>query len=405
MPLSDEELAESVAAYEQYGSVRAAAEATGLGKSAFWQRLKRAAQKGKLGFEPVVPGFEIKKISTQQDEDGNVKKTYIQQTPEFGEQYTIPDGHIAKGFSTLVDQDGRIIAQWVKTRLDDVVPHMVEALKAVFAEGSKASLVEPPKYTRSELCCVYPIADQHNGMLAWSKDAGEDYDLKIGAERLRACMEQLVSQSPNSYEAIILNLGDWQHTDDQKNMTPGHGNILDVDSRYFKILSAGIRLMKDCIDLALQKHSHVLVRNLPGNHDPHASIALTVALAEFYSDEPRVTIDQDPSDFFYHRFGTTLIGATHGHKMRADKMAMHMATTRREDWGSTKYHWFLFGHIHHETAKEVGDVRVESFQTLAAKDAWAYAKGYTSGQSLSCITLHQDNGELGRHRINICSYV
>jgi hypothetical protein len=41
---------------------------------------------------------------------------------------------------------------------------------------------------------------------------------------------------------------------------------------------------------------------------------------------------------------------------------------------------------------------------LAAKDAWGYAKGFVSGQSLTCITLHDQNGELGRHRINICAY-
>jgi hypothetical protein len=87
--------------------------------------------------------------------------------------------------------------------------------------------------------------------------------------------------------------------------------------------------------------------------------------------------------------------------MRPDRMAMTMATQRREDWGATAYHWFLSGHIHHETAKEVGDVRCESFQTIADKDNHAAAGGYNSGQSLNAITLHWRDGEIGRHRVNI----
>lgn len=405
MNLTDHELQAALTLRAQHPSTQAAADAAGISVSTLKHQLKRASLRGLAGFKPVLEGFQIKKVSTQFDETGEVGKQYVQQAPEAGGLYEMQEGHIAKGYSTLLDADGRIMQQWVKTKLDDVVPAMVEALKAVFAEGDRAVLTAPPVLTNADLCSVYPIADQHNGLMAWGAETGESYDLKIGLHRLRTCMRDLVAQSPSSREAIILNLGDWQHTDDAKNMTPGHQNILDVDSRYFKILSAGIRLMKDCIDLALQKHETVLVRNLPGNHDPHASIALTVALNEFYTDEPRVTIDMDPSDFFYYRFGETLIGATHGHKMKPDRMAMNMAVTRREDWGATKYHWMLFGHIHHETMKEVGDVRCESFQTLAAKDAFSSSHGYNAGQSLSSITLHLEEGEKGRHRVNVCNIV
>ncbi len=397
--LSSDELQSTIDAYTQHGS--GAPEATGIPKTTFYRRLHICAERGLLGYEPVLPGFRVSRTTVVNDAGGNTVRQFIQQAPERGEVFEMPDGHVAKGISALVDAEGRIIQQWIKTTHDTIIPAMVDACKKVFAELDRASLIEPPTETFSHLCNVYPIADQHNGLMAWGKESGENYDLKIGAARLRSCMQKLIAQSMASRLAIILNLGDWQHTDDATNMTPGHSNILDVDSRYFKILSAGIRLMKDCIDLALQKHDQIIVRNLPGNHDPHASIALTVALAEFYSDEPRVTIDQDPSDFFYHRFGATLIGATHGHKMKPDRMAMNMAVTRREDWGATKFHWFLFGHIHHETVREVGDVRVESFQTLAAKDAFSASHGYMSGQSLSSITLHKEDGEIGRHRINI----
>lgn len=410
-PLTDEQLQEAVDALkENNGNKQAAADSLSMPRPTFQNRIRRAAERGMLGTAPVMEGFRIARVSTQQNEEGSVTKTFIQQKPELGPEFELPKGHMIKGVSALVDADGRTIQQWIKTRTDTAMPHLVQALEAIFEKHKGTSPAElipvhPLATFSSDLLSVYPIADQHNGMLSWGDETGEDYDIEIGVKRLKECMVRLVEQSPKSKQAIILNLGDYQHTDDMKNMTPGHGNILDVDSRYFKILTAGIQLMQDCINMALQKHENVLVKNIPGNHDPHASIALTVALNAHYHNNPRVKIDMTPGDWFFHRFGETLIGATHGHKLKPEKMAMAMAVMRREDWGATKYHWMMFGHIHHETAKEIGDVRVESFQTLAAKDAYAVGGGYTSGQSLQSITLHREGGEIGRHRVNICPII
>jgi hypothetical protein len=82
-------------------------------------------------------------------------------------------------------------------------------------------------------------------------------------------------------------------------------------------------------------------------------------------------------------------------------MVMDMAVSRRDDWAAADFRHYYFGHIHHETAKEVGDVRVESFQTIASKDAFSHSHGFNSGRSLTSITLHAQDGEIGRHRVNI----
>jgi hypothetical protein len=62
-----------------------------------------------------------------------------------------------------------------------------------------------------------------------------------------------------------------------------------------------------------------------------------------------------------------LLGATHGHTMKPDRMAMMLADDRAKDWGEADHRHFFFGHVHHESAREVAGVRVESFhRELAA---------------------------------------
>jgi len=80
---------------------------------------------------------------------------------------------------------------------------------------------------------------------------------------------------------------------------------------------------------------------------------------------------------------------------------MIMAATRPEDWGATKYRYCLTGHIHHQSAMEIGGVVVESFQTTASRDAWHASMGFRSGRSMQAIVLHAERGEIGRHRVNV----
>lgn len=44
---------------------------------------------------------------------------------------------------------------------------------------------------------------------------------------------------------------------------------------------------------------------------------------------------------------------------------------------------------------------VESFRTLAAKDAWHSSMGYQSGRDMKCILFHKDWGEVERHTVSV----
>ena len=402
-PVSDEVLQQRIAAYAAHGMNQVhASEALGISRGALQESLRAAARRGLMGSKPVLPGYEIKKASTQLGPNGELQREWIQQSPEAGDVFEVPAGHAVKGVSALVGADGRTIQQWIKTK-EETQTDLIAAIKEEFA-GYKgaAKLVKPPKETLSDLMQVYPVCDPHIGMLSWAPETGQDNDLKIGVDRVDNGLQRLISLAPPAETAVIIQTGDFLHADSQANTTPASGHQLDVDGRSHKVKLAGVQLLRRSIDYALQKHSRVIVKNLKGNHDPESAAWLNIALGLFYSNEPRVEIDLDDgnNDIWLHLFGVNYIGATHGHTMKPERMAMVMADDNPEYWGASKYRWMIFGHIHHETVKEVGSVRCESFRQPVPKDAYAHSHGYRAGNSMSSVTLHKQDGEIGRHKIN-----
>jgi len=82
-----------------------------------------------------------------------------------------------------------------------------------------------------------------------------------------------------------------------------------------------------------------------------------------------------------------------------DKLPAVMAADRPQDWGQTEFRYWLTGHIHHDSKIEAPGCMVESFRTLAAKDAYASYGGWRSGRDTKVIVYHKDFGEVERHTI------
>jgi hypothetical protein len=427
--LSDTELRATLALVRHHGGITAAAAAAGVVRTTMWRRYvaaraafpdfldgptgkadvvaRRAAAEGLVGGPPIpeaaVPpeGFIVTRNSGAYDAEGNLLRQWVGTQVDAGEVYVPPLGHIIKGESALLTPDGRVMQRWVKTK-EGSGEGLIQALQEAFAnyEGM-APPIPAPARSDDDLLTIYPLPDLHFGMLAWGKETGTAYDIKIATEMALNSIETLVSQSRPSTHAVLLGLGDYFHADNQKNVTPGSGHQLDVDSRWAKTFADGAILATKMIEILARKHQFVESRWLAGNHDVDSAMCLTVALDMFYRSNPRITVNTDPGIAYYRRFGKCLIGATHGHSAKMDKLPMMMASDRAEDWGLTVHRSFFSAHIHTETVREVGGVRVESLQSPAARDAWNAASGYRSGRSLSAITFHSQEGEIGRHRVNL----
>lgn len=327
-------------------------------------------------------------------------------SPEHDMTKPVPDGFVVSGVSTYYNDEGKAIGQWVKSKLaaDDRLKALHEAIADAVAEykgGIKPTKQLKQKQDGSNYMVAIPIGDPHIGMYAWSEEAGEDFDTDIARNDLLNASRNLFNASPDADRCLIANLGDFFHSDNQSNRTARSGAALDVDTRWSRVLKLGCMVMVDMIQLALKKYPEVEVINAIGNHDDHSAVMLSAFLSAYFSDEPRVTVQPTTAKFHYVKFGKCLIGVTHGDTIKHNDLGELMATDQAEDWGSTEHRMWFVGHIHHSRKTELRGCTVESFRTLAAKDAWHAAKGYRSGRDMNAIVLHKDYGEVARYRCDI----
>jgi len=317
--------------------------------------------------------------------------------------HAVPDGYEVRGVSTLYNADGKVSQQWVKSRLrdDDAAKALREAIEEMAAEyRGTAKPIKAPARCMAGLISVYPMGDPHIGCYAWAEEAGEDFDVNIARQDLLAAAGRLVDVAPASERALICNLGDFFHADSLSQLTKS-GHKLDVDTRWPRVLRLGCQLMVDLITLALRKHQRVDVINAIGNHDDHSSIMLSAFLEAWFHAEPRVHVHPTTSKFHYVEFGRCLIGVTHGDTVKHQALGELMASDKPESWGRTVHRYWYTGHIHHTSKTELRGAVVESFRTLAAKDAWHAAQGYRSGRDMYVIVLDEQHGEIERHRCDI----
>jgi len=390
--LTPTELARRLAAYQEHGSYRKAAKALGLGKETLRESLMRAAEQGKLGTDPVLPGFAIKSVASKQGD------AWVKQTREHGAVFDLLPGHQIKGVSALVDPEGRVITQWVKT--NQQASDAMAAIRVVVDELKKdlprISIMPAPASVEADLLNQFVVTDSHFGMLAWREETGADYDLRIAEQQLLDWFSAAIAGAPQAHTAVLAQLGDLMHHDAHESVTPAHKHVLDADSRLQKVIRVVIRTIRRIIDMLLQKHQHVHVVMASGNHDPASSAWLREMLAVMYEDEPRITVDNSPSLYYAFEWGKTALFYHHGHKRGMANVDATLVGMFRELFGRSDYAFAHIGHFHSDEGKKSSLMYVERHETLAAPDAYAAGGGYLSGRSAKRITYSKWHGEVDR---------
>lgn len=322
-------------------------------------------------------------------------------SPDHDMTHTVPDGFHVKGTSTLY-KDGAPVIQWVKSSIDHErqMELMREAIAAMGEEIPRVSLMAAPPLGNADLCNCYVVTDYHMGMLSWREETGADWDLRKSEKLIVDWFAQAIAQSPDADQAVFAQLSDFLHFDGMDAVTPQSKHLLDVDTRFAKVVRSAIRVLRQIIDMLLAKHQKVHCIMADANHDPVSQIWLREWFAVLYENEPRLTVDRSPSPYNAFEFGNTALFFHHGHKRKVSNVSEVFAAQFREMFGRTKHAYAHMGHLHHIDVKENNLMIVEQHRTLAPGDAYSARGGWLSGRDAKVITYHRKHGEVCRLTIN-----
>lgn len=242
-----------------------------------------------------------------------------------------------------------------KVELIDYDSFKLELLDEIKAHNKKVSkYVYKPFNSDDKNLYMMSLNDLHLGRMAWGKESGKNYNVKIAVENFRKSFDQhLVHAQYYNIDKILFIVGNDLFNYDYHFPFPRteYGTPQESDGRWQKIFQTGRALVMDAIDkLSGIAPVHVMV--IPGNHDPQQIFYLGEVLAAVYSGNENVHVDNSPPRRKYFEYGKNLIGSSHGAKEKSADLLAVMVAEVATAIGRTKYRYFYMGHMHHEVVKK-----------------------------------------------------
>lgn len=299
-------------------------------------------------------------------------------------QETLPDGSIVRNSVRYAVKPGQVEDV-------DVAQTLIEALKVAPKALPSVPLTTP---VQADLCNFVPLADLHVG--------GEYGDPKY-LDEVYSAITRLVHTLPAAEKAVLIDMGDLLDANDHKGLTPASMNECDViRENHLKNTVDAMNIMRYAIGLLLQQHNTVEVHLLRGNHDETAYIGVMVALHAHFKDDNRVDVVVTDDDFRVIPWGKCAVFPHHGDKAKWEDLKDVFSDQFPTAWSKAKYWRFIWtAHVHHDKQKQLVGADCEHFRTLAKPNRWAQLKGFFTRGGIQAVTLHKEDGEVERNKVNL----
>ena len=260
--------------------------------------------------------------------------------------------------------------------------------------------IDYPKVKQGHLLIINP-ADVHIGKYADAKETESEYNCNIAKKRVLDGVRGIISKSEGfTIDRVLFCIGnDILHTDNISKTTT-RGTPQDTDGKWYKHFTTALEVYVECVEMLMNIAPVDCVHSL-SNHDYMSGFHLAHALKSWFRNTKSVNVDVEPTHRRYYRYGSSLIGLTHGDGAKSQNLPLHMAQERPELWAKTKHRYWYLHHIHHKqrykylTSFDDIGVTLEFLRSPSGTDSWHYQKGYTGSLKAVEGFIHsKENGQI-----------
>jgi UDP-2,3-diacylglucosamine pyrophosphatase LpxH len=369
-----------IAAFAAIRNKSEVARQLGVDARTVYNHVKRAEEEGNAPWltpAAISPTMGLQKTTVQYDADGNPIQEWRRLVPQSADMEAFIDGLCER-----VEGKGKVAKKrTTKTDNDDLLAEIA-------------------------------MYDTHVGMYATKGETNDsDYDCDIASRRMIETAEGLASRFRKPGRAVVTFGGDILHSDNRSNQTEKSGNVLDVDSRYHRVVDYAVAACYDVVQIAASVAHQVDIVVVEGNHDWHSCVWLARVLRAFYAKCDNVNVVMQASDRKHIIHGDNLLVWSHGDGIAANQWQSVIATEFAPQWGKTKYRHLKMGHIHHKKKntptrvitqtqngwEEQRGLLVEYLPALCSSDAWHAEKGFLGSiRAATGYEYHSTKGLVSR---------
>lgn len=281
---------------------------------------------------------------------------------------------------------------------------------------------EPRPHECGEHLLVIDLADVHFLKLSVSSETGYRYDREVARHRVMQGTRALVRAARGfGIARILFVLGnDILHTDNARSTTTS-GTPQDTDGSIFQGFKDALSCLRDAINECAEVAPVDLVHCM-SNHDWVTGWALSQALGGIFEAHPHVrSTPYMLSEMHrkYYRFGSCLLGVSHGDGAKEEKLYALAVTEARQHISECQHIYWLLHHVHHKDRKRRGvdvfqtekdhigmtvisggsfapegaHMSIEYVRSMTPPDGWHDRNGHVNRQGVECFLFHPHDGQ------------
>lgn len=197
-------------------------------------------------------------------------------------------------------------------------------------------------------------------------------------EDLQVKLEEIQETLKKGYkEVVIMNAGDFFHSDDMFSSRTIAGTVLETVDMVRAVEDAKT-FMHAVFTSAQENAEHVSYRYVAGNHSSFEYFFNEYLIVKY----PQVTVHQHNDLSTAFMIDNVLIALAHGHKIKKNNLSQVISYEYRELWGrASEVHCFT-GHYHQLESQSLNGVIVHQLGTPKQADAYERQNGWVASRKL-----------------------